>query len=450
MCGSHVLQAVTPILTYVDQLQKELRSNECEIKQKEINEMRKEIQELKVKEAAGKFKDNLILSKETQIKNLEKFIDDLALSKDTLFKDLEKLKDDVILSKDAHFKDLEKVRDDLALSKDTRIKDLEMLKDDIILGKDALIKDLETKNTELQKINNEINQNFEKVNKEIVELKAFIRKELDTVLSKHVLNVTKFQHYEDQLKKYEVAISENVAQLKSKDVALQGCQVSLNKTQKDVHEFQDKFETYNTSISEFSKLTEIDSMLQEKEQELFRLKEQILKMEELATSCSFYGDSNIHNIKLPNFGTFPVLCNSDIAGPGWTVIQQRINGKEDFNRSWEAYKNGFGNLTGDFFLGLEKIHRLTVNRANTLYIYMERFAGTSFYARYSKFTIAGEDDKYRLLSLGHYSGTADRDRMRKGEHQKFTTFDSQNDIHEDYNCAENFLGGWWYKGCADW
>jgi hypothetical protein len=44
---------------------------------------------------------------------------------------------------------------------------------------------------------------------------------------------------------------------------------------------------------------------------------------------------------------------------GWTVIQQRINGTVDFYRGWKDYKNGFGDLRTEFWLGNEKIHQIT-------------------------------------------------------------------------------------------
>lgn len=33
------------------------------------------------------------------------------------------------------------------------------------------------------------------------------------------------------------------------------------------------------------------------------------------------------------------------------VFQRRLNGKTDFYRGWEEYKNGFGNLEAEFWLG---------------------------------------------------------------------------------------------------
>ena len=67
-------------------------------------------------------------------------------------------------------------------------------------------------------------------------------------------------------------------------------------------------------------------------------------------------------------------------GGGWTVFQRRQDGSVDFYRNWTDYENGFGNLTGEFWLGLSKINRLT-KASNTLRVDLEDFDGNTSYAQ---------------------------------------------------------------------
>ena len=46
----------------------------------------------------------------------------------------------------------------------------------------------------------------------------------------------------------------------------------------------------------------------------------------------------------------------------WTVIVRRFDGSGDYNRSWAEYKSGFGDVSGEAWLGNEYLHYLTNNR----------------------------------------------------------------------------------------
>ena len=47
-------------------------------------------------------------------------------------------------------------------------------------------------------------------------------------------------------------------------------------------------------------------------------------------------------------------------GGGWTVIQRRKDGNIEFEeRDWVKYEDGFGNLNGEFWIGLRSMHCLT-------------------------------------------------------------------------------------------
>ena len=55
-----------------------------------------------------------------------------------------------------------------------------------------------------------------------------------------------------------------------------------------------------------------------------------------------------------------VYCDMTTDGGGWIVIQRnKKDSSVSFNRNWADYEKGFGNLTTEFWHGLEEIHCLT-------------------------------------------------------------------------------------------
>ena len=118
-----------------------------------------------------------------------------------------------------------------------------------------------------------------------------------------------------------------------------------------------------------------------------------------------FTSSGVYTISPDGGKPIQVLCDMTTNGGGWTVFQRRLDGSVDFYLDWESYRNGFGDLNGEFWLGNDNLHRLTAADDVTLRVDLEDFDGNKTYAEYTTFKVADEADKYRL-SIGEYSGTA--------------------------------------------
>ena len=134
-------------------------------------------------------------------------------------------------------------------------------------------------------------------------------------------------------------------------------------------------------------------------------------------------------------------------GGGWVVFQRRMNGVVDFYRPWADYLKGFGDLNGEFWLGLHNIHRLTLAANTTLRVDLSDFEGEKRYANYSTFRVLDSSRKYTLI-IGGYSGDAGN-AMAWHNGMNFSTFDEDNDHDPNRNCAIAFKGAWWYIHCHE-
>ena len=119
----------------------------------------------------------------------------------------------------------------------------------------------------------------------------------------------------------------------------------------------------------------------------------------------------VYTIDPDSLGSFKVRCDMTTHGGGWTVFQRRQDGSEDFYRGWSDYKAGFGDLNGEFWLGLDKIHRLTKSGQDVLRVDLMDFNYAQRYAEYGTFSVADESDKYRL-NIGTYSGKFSSPKIR--------------------------------------
>uniref|UniRef100_A0A8C5LXR1 Angiopoietin like 5 n=1 Tax=Leptobrachium leishanense TaxID=445787 RepID=A0A8C5LXR1_9ANUR len=161
---------------------------------------------------------------------------------------------------------------------------------------------------------------------------------------------------------------------------------------------------------------------------------------------------------------FEAFCDMDYRGGGWTVIQKRIDGMVDFQRTWLDYMDGFGDLSGEFWQGLRKTFCI-LNQRNTTFmlnIALEAEDGTLAYATYDNFWLEDEKTSFRI-HVGRYFGTAgDAIRGHRREDSQnampFSTFDIDNDgcypsctIHDKTvnSCSLfNNRSGWWFNQCG--
>ncbi|KAG5875926.1 hypothetical protein JTB14_031170 [Gonioctena quinquepunctata] len=154
--------------------------------------------------------------------------------------------------------------------------------------------------------------------------------------------------------------------------------------------------------------------------------------------------SGIYEIR-PFETSIMVLCDMDTEGGGWTHIQKRFDGSVDFYQNWREYKFGFGDLNGEFWLGLEHIYSMTGLEQYELLIEVAE-DDTFKYAHYRKFRIGNQWNGYTLETVSDFSGTAD-DSLKYHEGMKFSTKDVDQDLSENENCAVTTKGAWWYDHC---
>uniref|UniRef100_A0A672J7Y6 Fibrinogen C-terminal domain-containing protein n=1 Tax=Salarias fasciatus TaxID=181472 RepID=A0A672J7Y6_SALFA len=165
---------------------------------------------------------------------------------------------------------------------------------------------------------------------------------------------------------------------------------------------------------------------------------------------------------------FKVYCEMGADG-GWTVIQKRTGAAVSFEQNWASYEHGFGHLTWDHWLGLNKIHWLTQSKRMTLRVDLWDNEGKTAYAEYKDFSLGIPQSNYELR-VGRYSGTAGDairdpssdlvsgpDRYDGQNGYGFSTSDRDNDscgncIINFYiffkKCTDIYSGGWWFSGCG--
>lgn len=306
---------------------------------------------------------------------------------------------------------------------------------------------------ELQKLMNKLDNLQVKLH----EVEQNMKTTIETSL-KEIEQASKERHanLQDQLTKHEKDVKERFEKLDSKlEMKMHAAEESLKKS---VETYEDKTRAKLEDLKD-QFIAKIDNLQQQHEAESKTFQEttqtELMKLMPLIKlvplrSCrqAPKNDSNKYMIQIgKNSKPFEVFCEQSMFGGGWTVIQHRFDGSIDFYRNWTEYRNGFGKLDGEFWLGLEYVHQLTKNRPHELIVEMNDFHGNYGYAKYDGFEIDSEAEMYKLKKLGTYSGTSG-DSMWYNKYAKFSTFDRENDPLSNVDCAADLLGAWWYQYCT--
>ncbi|XP_036410154.1 angiopoietin-related protein 4 [Megalops cyprinoides] len=172
---------------------------------------------------------------------------------------------------------------------------------------------------------------------------------------------------------------------------------------------------------------------------------------EVATDCHelyLRGEtsSGVYTVQPVGSQPFEVFCEMTTEG-GWTIIQRRQDGSVDFDQLWQAYQNGFGNLNGEFWLGLEKIRSLTKDGDYVLQVQLSDWKEDTQSIRYS-FRLDGEENSYALHLKEASAGTLESALSTEPSGLPFSTLDRDNDQKADTNCAKLLSGGWWFSNCG--
>ncbi|XP_050098286.1 angiopoietin-4-like [Anopheles aquasalis] len=177
----------------------------------------------------------------------------------------------------------------------------------------------------------------------------------------------------------------------------------------------------------------------------------LLASSKIYKSCDDIGPTSppgLYRIQDGNDAPMYYYCETVQDGGRWTVIQRRTADVVNFTRSFNEYATGFGHPSGDFWLGLTRIQKITSQTQYELLIKMSAFDGTSATARYSSFQLNDVNDLFKITSLGNFTGDAGNS-MSLSLNRQFSTQDKDTDASSTTNCANVWGGGWWLNNCGD-
>ena len=158
-----------------------------------------------------------------------------------------------------------------------------------------------------------------------------------------------------------------------------------------------------------------------------------------------YNTSGGYTINPDRKTEFEVYCDLETDSGGWIVFQRRQDASVGFHRTSNDYRTGFGDLGKNFWLGNDKIHRITAANEMSLRIELEDWSGKKVFAHYDVFKVNNEKNNYKITVIG-YNGTSG-DSLSYHNNMMFSTRDRDNDMWKTGSCSNDLTGGWWFNDC---
>ncbi|XP_008107539.1 angiopoietin-related protein 3 [Anolis carolinensis] len=304
---------------------------------------------------------------------------------------------------------------------------------------------LQTNNEEIRNASLELNSKMQILSQEKIQLQDKVER-LEEKLTELFQTLLEIQEPEE-ISSLKNVVEQQDNHLQNLLKIVQNQHAQLAKQQEQIQDLKEK--SINPTFQDGAQL-----LLSAKEDETRNIKlnatSEIQYYEGNATDCSgIYNrgerSNGIYSINPRGSKAFNVYCEMKTES-SWTVIQNRSNGSQDFNQTWDDYINGFGNLDGEFWLGLHKMYSIVGHADYILRMELEDWRANKRYIEYT-LTMGGPETDYAVL-LFRIAGNIPY-ALPEQKELKFLTEDHGNNTERNISCPESESGGWWYSGCEE-
>ena len=129
---------------------------------------------------------------------------------------------------------------------------------------------------------------------------------------------------------------------------------------------------------------------------------------------------------------------------GWTYLQRRYDGSLSFDWTYQEYVDGFGDVSGEFWLGLDKIY-LFSSSVVSVQLDLSIDSGVCKTATYSAFSLGDVSTNYELSVSGYIDGGGLCSQTFGYNNGK--EFSAKNGPTSN-TCPGTKYHGWWFGFCT--